>query len=134
MGPPGRYRLRPMANRRAHAKNSRSRETSRLRSSVERGQGFKDGGQDVRDFRAAVLAGRVRPARSLLLNAAMGEARVTGDPAGNWKLAKSTQGGRRANARDDSAAAAILAVAEGFRRWADRGSRVRRPLRSAIVG
>ena len=103
-------------------------------SLVERGQGFRDGGQDVRDFRAAVLAGRVRPARSLLLNAAMGEARVTGDPAGNWKLAKSTQGGRRANARDDSAAAAILAVAEGFRRWADRGSRVRRPLRSAIVG
>ena len=103
-------------------------------SLVERGQGFRDGGQDVRDFRAAVLAGRVRPARSLLLNAAMGEARVTGDPAGNWKLAKSTQGGRRANARDDSAAAAILAVAEGFRRWADRGSRVRRKLRSAIVG
>ena len=44
---------------------------------IERGQGFKDGGQDVRDFRAAVLSGSVRPARSLLLNAAMAEA--TGD-------------------------------------------------------
>ena len=31
---------------------------------VERGQGFKDGGQDVRDFRAAVLAGEVLPESS----------------------------------------------------------------------
>ena len=99
---------------------------------IERGQGFRDGGADVRDFRAAVLAGKVRPSRSLLLNAAMSEARVTGDPAGNWKLAKHTQGGRRANARDDACAAAIVAVAEGFRRWGQR--RPRRPLRSAIVG
>ena len=84
---------------------------------VERGQGFKDGGQDVRDFRAACLAGEVRPESSLLLSAAMGEARAVGDPAGNWKLAKNTQGGRRAQARDDAAAAAVLAVAEGRRRW-----------------
>ena len=100
---------------------------------VERGQGFKDGGADVRDFRAAVLAGGVRPARSLLLNAAMSEARVTGDPAGNFKLAKHTQGGRRASARDDACAAAIVAVAEGFRRWGQQ-QKPRRPLRSAIVG
>ena len=86
---------------------------------VERGQGFKDGGQDVRDFRAAVLADQVRPERSLLLSAAMAEARAVGDPAGNWKLAKNRQGGRRAQARDDAAAAAILAVAEGRRRWAE---------------
>ena len=84
---------------------------------VERGQGFKDGGQDVRDFRAAVLADQVRPDKSLLLTAAMGEARAVGDPAGNWKLAKNTQGGRRAQARDDAAAAAIVATAEGRRRW-----------------
>ena len=38
------------------------------------------------------------------------------DPAANAKLAKKTQGGRRADARDDLAAAAILAVAEGTRR------------------
>ena len=84
---------------------------------VERGQGFKDGGQDVRDFRAAILGDYVRPSQSLLLRASMSEARVTGDPSGNWKLAKHVQGGRRANARDDSCAAAIIAVAEGYRRW-----------------
>ena len=72
---------------------------------VERGQGFKDGGQDVRDFRKAVLGDHVRPSRSLLLRAAMAEARVTGDPSGNWKLAKHVQGGRRANARDDACTA-----------------------------
>ena len=84
---------------------------------VERGQGFKDGGQDVREFRAAVLADTVRPASSLLLTAAMSEARTTGDPAGNHKLSKGSQGGRRQQARDDAAAAAILAVAAGRRRW-----------------
>ena len=68
---------------------------------VERGQGFKDGGADVRDFRAAVLGDHVRPSRSLLVTAAMREARVTGDPSGNWKLAKRVQGGRRANAREE---------------------------------
>ena len=82
-----------------------------------RGQGFRDGGQDVRDFRAAILGDHVRPSQSLLLRAAMSEARVTGDPAGSWKLAKNVQGGRRASARDDAAAASILAVAEGYRRW-----------------
>ena len=39
---------------------------------VVRGQGFKDGGEDVRAFRRACVAGRVVPARSLLLRAAMG--------------------------------------------------------------
>ena len=55
---------------------------------VERGMGYRDGGQDVRDFRAAVLADKVRPSRSLLLRAALSEARVTTDPSGNAKLAK----------------------------------------------
>ena len=41
-----------------------------------RGQGFKDGAEDVRGFRRAVLEGRVTPARTLLLRYAMGEARV----------------------------------------------------------
>ena len=88
-----------------------------LAALVERGMGFKDGGQDVRDFRAAVLGDQVRPSDSLLLTAAMSEARAVGDPAGNWKLAKRGQGGRRAAARDDAAAAAVLAVAAGYRRW-----------------
>lgn len=44
----------------------------------------------------------------------MGEAVVACDPAGNAKLAKA--GGRRVRARDDVAAAAILAVALGEHR------------------
>ena len=83
-----------------------------------RGQGFKDGGEDVRVFRRAILEGKVTPKKSLLFRSAMGEARVVTDPAANSKLAKKTQGGRRSDARDDLAAAAILAVAEGTRRAA----------------
>ena len=92
---------------------------------IERGQGFKDGGEDVRDFRRACVEGNVIPAPSLLLTAAMGEARVAMDPAGNAKLAKASQGGRRKRAKDDAAAAAILAVAYGARRS-------RRPERPAM--
>ena len=99
---------------------------------IERGQGFRDGGQDVRDFRIAVLGERVRPSRSLLLTAAMSEARVTGDPSGNWKLAKHVQGGRRANARDDACAAAVIAVAAGYRSWS--APRPVRRLRFALAG
>ena len=82
-----------------------------------RGQGFKDGSEDVRAFRRACLEGDVTPIPSLILTAAMGEARVIMDPAGNSKLSKSSQGGRRLRARDDSAAAAILAVALASRRY-----------------
>ena len=97
---------------------------------VVRGQGFRDGGEDVRVFRKAVLDGKVAPSKSLLLRAALLEARTVGDPAGNWKLSKNTQGGRRAHARDDAASAAILAVAEGMRRSATPPPR---PLRSRIA-
>ena len=81
-----------------------------------RGQGFKDGAEDVRQFRRAVAEGAVTPERSLLLTAAMGEARTVSDPAGNAKLAKRGEGARRTRAKDDAAAAAILAVALGVRR------------------
>ena len=81
-----------------------------------RGMGFKDGAEDVRAFRRAMADGRVVPAPSLLLRSAMAEARTVSDPAGNSKLSKATQGGRRLRARDDAAAAAILAVAAGVRR------------------
>ena len=84
----------------------------------ERGQGFKDGGEDVRLFRKACITGLVVPVPSLLLTAAMREARTVGDPAGNHKLAKSTQGGRRKQAKDDAAASSILAVALGSRMMA----------------
>ena len=82
---------------------------------IPRGQGFKDGGEDVAAFRKACLEDYVKPVPSLLLRAAMREARTVADPARNEKLAKSTEGGRRQRARDDAAAAAILAVAEGYR-------------------
>ena len=83
---------------------------------VVRGMGFKDGGADVRSFRRALAENRVVPVPSLLLRSACAEARTISDPAGNAKLSKSTQGGRRLRARDDAAAAAILAVAAGVRR------------------
>ena len=96
-----------------------------------RGAGFRDGVEDVRLFRKSVLAGDVAPTKSLLLRAALLEARTVSDPAGNHKLSKSTQGGRRANARAAAAAACILAVAEGTRR-AKRPAR--RGWRYAVVG
>ncbi len=101
-------------------------------SIVVRGQGYKDGGEDVRQFRRAVLGGHVRPPESLLLTSALAEARVVTDPAGNAKLSKGSAGGRRTRARDDAAAAAILAVAAGRRKWHNRPSR--RPRRSVLVG
>ena len=86
------------------------------RAAVEtRGMGFQDGAADVRAFRRACADGRVTPAASLLLRSAMAEARTVSDPAGNAKLSKGSQGGRRLRARDDAAAAAIIAVAAGVR-------------------
>ena len=96
---------------------------------MPRGQGYKDGAEDVRAFRRACLEGRVRPVESLLLRHAMSEARVVMDPAGNSKLAKQSEGGRRLRARDDAAAAAIVAVALGAR----QDVVARRPMRTAIV-
>lgn len=61
-----------------------------------RGQGFKDGAEDVRGFRRACADRRVVPAPSLLLWSAMAEARTVRGPAGNAKLSKASQGGRRA--------------------------------------
>ena len=82
-----------------------------------RGQGFKDGAEDVRAFRRGCAEGRVTPAPGLLLAHAMSEARTISDPAMNAKLAKGTEGHRRHRARDAAAAAAaILAVSAGLRR------------------
>ena len=83
---------------------------------VCRGQGFKDGADDVRRFRRNIIDKTVNPLPSLLLRAAMSEAVTIGDPAGNEKLAKQGESGRRQKSRDDAAAAAILAVAE-LDRW-----------------
>ena len=76
-----------------------------------------EAGEDVRLFRKCVLSELVRPSRSLLLRHCLSEARTVVDATGQARLARQTQGGRRAEARDDAAAASILAVAEGWRRW-----------------
>ena len=96
-----------------------------------RGMGWKDGSEDVRLFRRAIIDGKAHPVVSLLLRSAMAEARTAMDPAGNSKLAKGSQGGRRSRHRDDAAAAAILAVAEGARMHRKPKSR---PMKVAIVG
>ena len=96
-----------------------------------RGMGWRDGAEDVRAFRRAILQADVTPKPSRLLRAAMAEARVIVDPAGNSKLAKRAEGGRRSTARDDAAAAAILAVASGARRATAPPPRRRR---HALVG
>ena len=82
---------------------------------VLRGMGWQEGSEDVRAFQLAALDGHLVPVKSLLMRASMGEARLVGDVAGNWKLAKGTQGGRRSRAKDDVVAAMILAVAVGRR-------------------
>ena len=80
-----------------------------------RGMGSRDGAEDVRQFRRACAEGKVAPSPSLLLRSAMAEARTISDPAGNSKLCKGSEGGRRMRAKDDAAAAAILAVSAGVR-------------------
>ena len=80
-----------------------------------RGQGWKDGAEDVRGFRRACIDGRVKASKSLLVRSALSEAVTISDPAANAKLAKSSEGGRRQASKDDAAAACILAIAAGER-------------------
>ena len=83
---------------------------------IDRGQGFKDGAADVRDLRTAVADGKVKTQPSLLLRAAFRECVTVSDPAGNEKIAKGSDAGRRKRAKDDAAVAVCIAVAEGYRR------------------
>ena len=70
---------------------------------VIRGQGHKDGSEDLRIFMRMILDGDVVPVESLLMRSAFAQARTLSDPAGNLKLAKSTQAGRKLRrSRDDS--------------------------------
>lgn len=82
---------------------------------IFRGMGWKDGAEDVRSFRRAALEGRLALPPCTLIRSAFSEARTLSDPAGNEKLAKRSEAGRRRNARDDAVAAMILAVAYGYR-------------------
>ncbi len=77
---------------------------------LTRGQGFKDGADDVRQFRKAVLSHSVVVRPTLTWRVTIAGSRVETDAAGNAKLSKKSQ-----RARDDLAAAAIIAVAEGYR-------------------
>jgi phage terminase large subunit-like protein len=77
---------------------------------VWRGQGFRDGGEDVERFRRAAFDGQIKAIPSLLLRSAFADAVCLRDPANNLKLAKA-----RSTGRIDAAAAAVLAVAEGAR-------------------
>lgn len=77
----------------------------------KRGMGYKDGGEDVRLFKSAFLSDKVKPVQSLLMRSAMSECRLVSDPAGNQKIAKKAEGGRRRGGRDDPAVAAVQAVA-----------------------
>jgi phage terminase large subunit-like protein len=90
---------------------------------IWRGQGFKDGAEDVERFRRAVFDGQVRSMPSLLLRSAFADAVTLSDPAGNAKLAKG-----RSLGRIDAAAAAILAVAEGARMMARPNRKAREPI------
>ena len=88
-----------------------------------RGQGYRDGNTDIRAFKTELLEGRVHAPESLAMRAAFAEARVMMDPAGNEKLAKKSEAGRRQLGRDDLANAIIMAVAEGSRRRQKPSSR-----------
>ena len=87
---------------------------------VWRGFGWKDGAEDIDRFRRAVFDGQVHAAPSLLMRAALSDAVLLRDPAGNSKLAKG-----RSTGRIDPAAAAVLAVAEGARMRARPRNRAR---------
>ena len=82
---------------------------------IPRGQGFKDGGQAILAWRKATVSGRLRPAgHCRLLTWQLAEAVTVCDVAGNEKLARDAEGGRRKRLRDDVVAAALLAVEFGL--------------------
>ena len=92
---------------------------------VFRGNGFRDGGEDVRAFRRAVAEKKVIPEFSLLLRASMRECIVKSDPSANFKIAKGSEAGRRKQSRDDTASATVIAVAEGTRLKLRKRTRLR---------
>ena len=96
-----------------------------------RGQGWRNGAQDVRLFRGAVLEGKVSAPVSLAMRAAFSEAKTITDSASNEKLAKADEGQHRRRGRDDLAAAIVLGVAEGIHRAATPSPTG--PLRAIIV-
>ena len=82
---------------------------------IKRSGGYVHGAEDIRFYRRAVLQRRLRVAPSLAFRSALAEARTMPDAQGRLKLAVRTQGSRRDKARDDLAAALVIAVAVGDR-------------------
>ena len=75
-----------------------------------RGQGYRDGSEDVREFQRMAMDRRLVVPRSDLLRRAFAAARVISDMAGNQKIAKEGERGR--TGRDDTAVAVVVAAAE----------------------
>lgn len=82
-----------------------------------RGQGFRDGQQDVSDFRAAAVSRAVRVPKSFALRHAMASASVVSDPSGNWKISKKHRASPNVRhvGRDDLAVALCMGVAAAAR-------------------
>ena len=78
-----------------------------------RGQGHShtaDGSADVRAFQTAVLSGRLKTSRSLMMEAAITNSSLSRDAAGNPKLDRA-----KSNGRIDALQAAVLSVGAGVR-------------------
>ena len=87
-----------------------------LAALITTGMGWHDGPGRIRDFRRAVGGGRVYCRPRLLIRQAMANARTVTDSMGAEKIIKGGASGRKRQARDDVAVAALLAVSEGARK------------------
>ena len=87
---------------------------------IVRSGGYIHGAEDLRFFRRALLNRKLKAPVSLAFRLAISEARMAPDVQGRLKLATRTAGDRRDKARDDLAAALVIAVAVG-ERWRPQG-------------
>ena len=78
------------------------------------GLGWASAGPAVKETRRAIMKREVKVNKSLLFRMALAEARLKADDAGNWKLAKNSDNGRRLRGRDDPILAATLAIHNGI--------------------
>lgn len=78
---------------------------------IRRRQGFFDGDAAMKAWRKATTGRDLYPVRPCsFLTYALSEAVCVSDQAGNEKLARAGEGGRRSRARDDVVAASLLAI------------------------
>ena len=96
---------------------------------LEKRVSHRHGGDDLRDFRRAIITGRVKAEKSLLMRHSLRGSRVFIDRSGASRLARGSESGRLRAHRDDPTSAAILAIAVGHRLKLDRA----RARRVAIV-